>query len=55
MTNKNETQTRKPDGVMKTQIKNHTLVIELFFNRDSKETFQDKLLKAMLADKMPEI
>jgi len=42
---------KKPDGIMTTQINHHTFVVELFFNHDSKETFQDKLLKIMLADK----
>jgi hypothetical protein len=32
------------------QINNQTLIIEVFFNHDSKETFQDKLLRVILAD-----
>jgi len=52
MTNTTETSTalKKPDGVITTQIDNHTFIIEVFFNHDSKETFQDKLLRAILAD-----
>jgi hypothetical protein len=45
------TAARKPDGVMTTQVKGHTIILELFFNHDSKETFQDKLLRAVFADK----
>ena len=41
---------RKPDGTITTQINNQTLIIEVFFNHDSKETFQDKLLSAILVD-----
>ena len=33
---------RKPDGIMTTQINNQAFIIELFFNHDGKETFQDK-------------
>ena len=42
---------RKPDGIITTQINNQTIVIELFFNHDSAETFGDKLLKVILAEK----
>ena len=41
---------RKPDGTITTQINNQTFIIEVFFNHDSKETFQDKLLRVILAD-----
>ena len=39
-----------PDGTLTTQIDNQTFVIEVYFNHDSKETFQDKLLRVILAD-----
>ena len=42
---------RKPDGIITTQISKQTFVVELFFNHSSNETFRDKLLKIMLADK----
>lgn len=42
---------RKPDGIITTQINSQTIIIEVFFNHDSTETFGDKLLKAILADK----
>ena len=41
---------RKPDGTLITQINNQTFIIEVYFDHDSKETFQDKLLRAMLTD-----
>lgn len=44
-TPKTPTTPKKPDGIITTQIKSQTIVAELFFNHDSKETFQDKLLK----------
>jgi hypothetical protein len=52
MTNTTETPTapQKPDGTITTQINNQTFIIEVFFNHDSKETFQDKLLRALIAD-----
>ena len=40
----------KPDGTLTTRINNRTFIIEVFFNHDSKETFQDKLLRVILAD-----
>ena len=57
MTKPTETPTtpRKPDGLITTKIKNQTLVMELFWSRDSTETFQDKVMKIMLADKTAEI
>jgi len=52
MTTTTETPTApiKPDGTITTQINNQTLIIEVFFNHDSKETFQDKLLRVILAE-----
>ena len=41
---------RKPDGVLTTQIGNVTLITEIFFNHDSKATFQDKLMKVIAAE-----
>ena len=34
----------------RTQINNQTFIIEVYFDHESKETFQDKLLRVMLAD-----
>jgi len=41
---------RKPDGVLTTQKGNLSLITEIFFNPDSKATFQDKLLKVIAAE-----
>jgi len=58
MTEKTETPTtdtpRKPDGIISTQINDHHLIIKLFFNHDSKDTFQDKLMRVILAEKKHE-
>jgi len=50
MTTKTETP-RKADGIMKKRINNQTIIIKVFFNPDSRETFQDKLLRIMLTEK----
>ena len=41
---------RKPDGTLATQINSQTFIIEVHFDHDSKATFQDKLLRAILSD-----
>lgn len=41
---------RKPDGVLTTQKGKLTLITEIFFNHDSKATFQDKLMKVIAAE-----
>lgn len=53
MTEKQETADvpRKPDGIITTQRDGQTIVAELYFNPDSKETFRDRLLKVILADR----
>lgn len=53
MTEKKGTPTppTKPDGIITTQRNGQTIVAELFFNHSSTETFRDKLLKMILADK----
>ena len=43
---------KKPDGTLTTQIDNQTFIIEVFFNHNSKETFQDKLLRVILNEEM---
>ena len=43
---------QKPDGTLTTQINNQTFVVDVFFNHDSTETFQDKLLRVILAEEM---
>jgi hypothetical protein len=46
-----ETAPRKPDGILTTRIENQTFIIEVYFKHDSADTFQDKLLKVILAEK----
>jgi hypothetical protein len=41
---------KKPDGTLAARVDNHTFVFEVFFNHNSKETFQDKLLRVILAE-----
>lgn len=41
----------KPDGIITTQRNGQTIVVELFFNRNGTETFPDKILKMILADR----
>ena len=50
-TTETKTAPRKPDGIMTTQINNQTFITEIFFNHDSEDTFEDKLLKAILTEK----
>ena len=43
---------RKPDGTLTKQTENQTFIMQVFFNHDSTETFQDKLLKVILAEEL---
>jgi len=43
---------KKPDGTLTTHTENQTFVMQVFFNHDSKETFQDKLLRVIFAEKL---
>ena len=53
MTQTSTTETpRTPDGTLTTQIDNQTFTIEVFFNHNSTETFQDKLLRVILAEEV---
>ena len=52
MTEKQEAQTkeeraipRKPDGILTKKIRGKTFVSEIYFDKESKDTFQDRLLK----------
>lgn len=54
MTEKQEAQTneeqatpQKPDGILTKKINGKTFVTEIYFDKKSKETFQDKLFKVM--------
>ena len=49
------TEPRTPDGTLTTQINNQIFIMEVFFNPNSTETFQDKLLRVILAEGVVEI
>lgn len=51
-TQADETQTtpRKPDGILTKKIGGKTFVTEIYFDHNSKDTFQDKLLKVMRSE-----
>lgn len=38
---------RKPDGILTKKINGKTFVTEIFFDKNSKDTFQDKLFKVI--------
>lgn len=44
-TNKEIVTPRKPDGILTKKINGKTFVMEIYFDKKSKETFQDKLFK----------
>ena len=41
----------KPNGTMIKKIRRKTFVTEIYFDPNSKDTFQDKLLKVVQAEK----
>ena len=58
MTEKQEAQTkeeraipRKPDGILTKKIRGKTFVTEIYFDPNSKNTFQDKLFKVVQTEK----
>lgn len=58
MTEKQEAQTkdeqamsRKPDGILIKKIRGKTFVTEIYFDKNSKDTFQDKLFKVVQTEK----
>ena len=40
-----QSQHQKPDGILTKNINGKTFVTEIYFDKNSKETFQDKLFK----------
>ena len=46
-TNKERATPRKPDGILTKKINGKTFVTEIYFDKKSKETFQDKLFKVI--------
>ena len=58
MTEKQEAQTkderamsRKPDGILIKKIRGKTFVSEIYFDKESKDTFQDRLLKIVQVER----
>lgn len=41
---------RKPDGILTKKINGKTFVTEIYFNKNSKDTSQDKLLKVVQSE-----
>lgn len=41
---------RKPDSILTKKINGKTFVTEIYFDKKSKDTFQDKLLRVVQAD-----
>jgi len=48
-TNEERTTPRKPDGVLTIKINGKTFVTLIYFDKKSKDTFQDKMLKVVQA------
>ncbi|MCL2854645.1 MAG: transposon-encoded TnpW family protein [Defluviitaleaceae bacterium] len=46
---------RPPDGALTMQVDNQTFILEVLFNPNSKEAFQDKLMRVILAEGMKEL
>ena len=44
-----QVQHQKPDGILTKKINGKTFVTEIYFDKKSKETFQDKLFKVIQA------
>ena len=40
----------KPDGILTKNINGKTFVTEIYFDKESRETFQDKLLKVVQSE-----
>ncbi|BAH81839.1 transposon-encoded TnpW family protein [Streptococcus dysgalactiae] len=48
---KEQTIPQKPDGILTKKINGKTFVTEIYFDRKSKDTFQDKLLKVVKSER----
>ena len=42
-----QSQHQKPDGILTKKINRKIFVTEIYFDKNSKETFQDKMLKVI--------
>ena len=45
-----QTAPRKPDGVLTTKMEGKTFITEIYFDHDSKESFQDKMVKVIRSE-----
>jgi len=50
-TNEEQATHRKPDGILIKKIRGKTFVSEIYFDKESKDTFQDKLFKVVQTEK----
>ncbi|UTC62415.1 hypothetical protein E4O05_00400 [Treponema sp. OMZ 787] len=50
-TNEERATPRKPDGILTKKVNGKTFVTEIYFDKKSKDTFQDKLLKIVQAQR----
>lgn len=50
-TNEEQATPRKPDGVLTKKMNGKTFVTEIYFDKKSKDTFQEKLLKIVQAQR----
>lgn len=50
-TNEERAKPRKPDGVLTKKMNGKTFVTEIYFDKKSKDTFQEKLLKVVQAER----
>ena len=50
-TNEERATPQKPNGVMIKKIRGKTFVTEIYFDPNSKDTFQDKLLKVVKSER----
>ena len=50
-TNKERAIPRKPDGILTKKIRGKIFVTEIYFDKKSKDTFQDKLLKIVQSER----
>ena len=48
---KEQLQHQKADGILTQNINKKTFVTEIYFNKKSRDTFQDKLLKIVQAER----
>lgn len=50
-TNEERATPQKPNGIMIKKINGKTFVTEIYFNKNSKDTFQDKLFKIVQSER----